>query len=48
MKSIRFLAAVAVLAAASTMAHAQSAAQPGAALPYKIGFVNTEKLKNCK
>ena len=44
MKSIRFLAAVAVLAAASTMAHAQSAAQPGAALPYKIGFVNTEKL----
>ena len=36
MKSIRFLAAVAVLAAASTMAHAQSAAQPGAALAVSL------------
>lgn len=41
MKSILFLAAVAAMSA--TLASAQTA-QPAAAPPYKIGFLNTEKL----
>ena len=42
MKPILHLAAVAAIAAAATLASAQTATQP--ASPYKIGFVNTEKL----
>ena len=38
------LAAAAAIAAVATVAPAQTASPPGAAAPYKIGFVNTEKL----
>ena len=44
MKPILHLAAAAAIAALATAASAQTASPPAGAAPYKIGFVNTEKL----
>jgi len=44
LKPILHLAAAAAIAVAATAASAQSASPPAGAAPYKIGFVNTEKL----
>ena len=44
MNPILKLAAAAAIAAVATVAPAQTSSPPGGAAPYKIGFVNTEKL----
>ncbi len=44
MNRILKLAGAAAIAAVATVAPAQTSSPPGGAAPYKIGFVNTEKL----